>query len=151
MLLVVAVVFAGCQQKLKKENVEKGVNEIFNSFQKNGIEQTLTQYVDGYDKMSDNDKKRLQDAFAGREFKILDINNDEVKIEVSATPDGGGQIKTTVVFFKVIEVNGKIHIKELMNDPIPKEDNKSTASAPNENVVADSENDLDSPLSEEHD
>ena len=149
MLLVVAVVFAGCQQKLKKENVEKGINEMFVSFQKNGIEKTLTQYVDGYDKMSDNDKKKLQDAFAGKEFKILEINNDEVRIEVSATPADGGQINTKTVIFKVIEVDGKIRIKELLNSVA--QNDKPSSSGPNGDVLADNENDPDSPLSEEHD
>ena len=33
MLVALVVIFAGCQQKMKKEDVEKGVNEMFASFQ----------------------------------------------------------------------------------------------------------------------
>ncbi len=149
MLVVLAVIFAGCQQKMKKDDVEKGVTEMFTSFQKNGIEKTLSVFADGYDKMSDNQKQAFQDAFAGKEFRIAKIEGDKVTAEVFVSPSEGGQLIVKTVIFKVIQVDGKIRVKDIIN--VIDNGGKAASSGPDDEVLAEEEDDLDSPLSEEHD
>ena len=148
-LAVLVVIFAGCQQKLKEADVEKGVKEMFSSLQKNGIEKTLSVFADGYDKMSDNQKQLFQDAFAGQEYRIAKIEGDKVTAEVLVSPAEGGQLIVKTVIFKVIQVDGKIRVKDIIN--VIDNGGKATAAGPDEEVLADDEDDLDSPLSEEHD
>jgi hypothetical protein len=149
MLVILAVIFAGCQQKMKKDDVEKGVTEMFTSFQKNGIEKTLSVFADGYDKMSDNQKQAFQDAFAGKEFRIAKIEGDKVTAEVFVSPSEGGQLIVKTVIFKVIQVDGKIRVKDIIN--VIDNGGKVASSGPDDDVLAEDEDDLDSPLSEEHD
>lgn len=148
-LAVLAVIFAGCQQKLKEADVEKGVKEMFNGLQNNGIEKTLSVFADGYDKMSDNQKQVFQDAFAGDEFKIAKIEGDKVTAEIIVSPSEGGQLMVKTVIFKVIQVDGKIRVKDIIN--VIDNGGKATTTGPDEDVLANDEDDYDSPLSEEHD
>ena len=149
MLVALAVIFAGCQQKMKKEDVEKGVNEMFASFQKNGIEKTLSIFAEGYDQMTDNQKQAFEDAFAGKEFRIAKIEGDKVTAEVFVSPSEGGQLIVKTVIFKVIQVDGKIRVKDIIN--VIDNGGKATSTGPSDEVLSDDEDDLDSPLSEEHD
>lgn len=148
-LVVLAVIFAACQQQLKEDDVKKGVENMFSSLKKNGTtEKTLAEFVEGYDKLDANKKQKLQEAFTGKEFKIAKIEGDQVTADISFTPSDGGQLIVKTVIFKVIQVDGKIRVKDLVN--VIDNGNKATTSGPDENVVTNDENDL-AELPEEHD
>lgn len=149
-LTVIAVVFAGCKQELKKDDIEKGVTEMFKSLKSDGIDKALTTFADGYDKMSDSQKQKFQDAFTGKEFKIMKIEGNQVTAEVRVSAANGGQIIVKTVIFKVIQVDGKVRVKDIVNVI-------EDAVEPTEVTAAESEDameaDLDEAnnLSEEHD
>lgn len=150
-IAVIALIFAGCKQnkKASEEEIKKGVNEMFSNFKKSGAtDKTLAEFVEGYDKLDANNKQKLQEAFTGKEFKIAKIEGDQVTADISFTPSDGGQLIVKTVIFKVIQVDGKIRVKDLVN--VIDNGNKATTSGPDENVVTNDENDL-TELPEEHD
>ena len=69
--------------------------------------------------------------------------------EVFVSPSEGGQLIVKTVIFKVIQIDGKIRVKDIIN--VIDNGGKATSAGPNEEVMSDDEDDLDSPLSEEHD
>ena len=149
LLTVIAIVFAGCKQEMKKEDVEKGVKEMFKSVKTNGIDKAMKEFADGYDKMSDSDKQKFQDAFNGKEFKIMKIEGNQVTAEVYVSPANGGQILVKTVIFKVIQVDGKMRVKDIINvveDTFGGQSSATDAAMPEE--VSD---DASEALSEEHD
>ena len=122
---------------------------MFSTLKKNGAtEKTLAEFVDGYDKLDADKKGKLLDAFTGKEFKIAKIEGDQVTADISFTPSDGGQLIVKTVIFKVIQVDGKIRVKDIIN--VIDNGNKATTTGPDEEVFTDDENDLDN-LSEEHD
>ena len=70
-------------------------------------------------------------------------------VEVLVSPAEGGQLIVKTVIFKVIQVDGKIRVKDIIN--VIDNGGKATSAGPDEEVLANDEDDLDSPLSEEHD
>lgn len=150
MLVIVAVIFAGCKHELKKADVEKGVTEMFKSLKTDGIDKALTTFADGYDKMSDSQKQKFQDAFTGKEFKIMKIEGDQVTAEIRVSAADGGQLIVKTVIFKVIQVDGKVRVKDIVNvieDSIGSTDNASEEIDEEMEAMLDE----DDNLSEEHD
>lgn len=149
-LAVVAIVFAGCKQELKKEDVEKGVTEMFKSLKSDGVDKTLVQFADGYDKMSDSQKQKFQDAFTGKEFKIMKIEGNQVTAEVYVSGANGGQVTVKTVIFKVIQVDGKMRVKDIVNVIEESVGSSDNAVAENASELEGEANDSGN-LSEEHD
>lgn len=150
-LLIAALVTAGCKQELKKEDIQQGVTEMFQHVKTDGIDKALAVFADGYDQMNDSEKQRLRDAFSGKEFKIVKIEGDKVTVEIDISPADGGQIIVKTVIFKVIQVDGKIRVKDIVNviehNGTPREAGIEDASGEGVDSLEASGN----ALSEEHD
>ncbi|MCQ2280482.1 MAG: hypothetical protein MJZ49_06745 [Bacteroidales bacterium] len=149
-LAVIAIIFAGCKQELKKDDIEKGVTEMFKSLKSDGIDKALTTFADGYDKMSDSQKQKFQDAFAGKEFKIMKIEGNQVTAEIRVSAANGGQIIVKTVIFKVIQVDGKVRVKDIVNVIEDAVEPTDVAAAENEEVTEAYLDEADN-LTEEHD
>lgn len=141
LVAVVAILFAGCKQEMKKEDIQKFVTDLTNQIKNNKIDDALkTAFTDD---MKDDTKTKFKEALMGQEFKIIDIKDNQVTLEVVATAADGGKIEARTVIFKVIQVNGKIRLKDLVSNT-PKTDgatDNANQEAPSDDEIAAKESD----------